>query len=160
MQVRSALFLVIVSCSVATAQTPALCPWLSTGSAETALGGDVKLTAKSESNWQGSCHFARTSGGSTQMIDIQISKVKMHPCPEGSAKVVALGNEAVQCIRPGLSGVPMNTIAGRMRDAYFEITMTGVPDAVREEPASARPTDPYGATLIERIAEQVVGNLY
>jgi hypothetical protein len=160
MQVRSALFLVIVSCSVATAQKPALCPWLSTGSAETALGGDIKLTAQSESNWQGSCHFTRLTGGSSRSIDIQISKVKMHPCPDGSPKVEALGNEAVQCIRPGPSGGQMNTIAGRMRDAYFEITMTGVPDATREEPASARPVDPYSATLLERIAEQVVGNLY
>ena len=160
MHVRSALFLVIVSCSVATAQTPALCPWLSTGSAETALGGGVKLNAQSENNWQGSCHFAHTAGGSTQSIDIQISKVNTHPCPDGSAKIKALGNEAVQCVRPGPSRGQMNTIAGRMRDAYFEITMTDVPYATREEPASSRPVDPYSATLLERIAEQVVGNLY
>lgn len=160
MQARFGLFFMIVSCSLATAQASPLCPWFTTGSAETVLGAPVTVLVQSENNWQGSCHFARQTGGPTPAIDIQISKVKMHPCPEGSAKIKALGNEAVQCIRPGSSGAQMNTIAGRARDAYFEITMTGVPDATREEPVSARPADPYSATLLERIAEQVVGNLY
>jgi hypothetical protein len=160
MQAYLVLFLVIVGCSVATAQTPAVCPWLATGSAETALGGSVTVVAQSESNWQGSCHFARETAGSKQTIDIQITKVKIRPCPDGSAKLKALGNEAVQCARPGLSGGQAETVAGRVRDAYFEITMTGVADATRQQPPTAHPVDPYGATLLEQVAEQVVGNLY
>jgi hypothetical protein len=157
---RIALVLIVAGCPAAMAQIPVLCPWLSTGSAATALGGDVRVTAHSENNWQGSCHFTRQTSGSTQAIDIQVTKENSHPCPGGSAKLRALGNEAVECFRSSSHGEPADTIAGRVRDAWFEVTMTGVPEATREPAAKARPADPYSATALERIAEQVVGNLY
>lgn len=155
---RIALVLIVAGCPAAMAQIPILCPWLSTGSAAAALGGDVRVTAHSENNWQGSCRFTRQTSGSTPAIDIQVSKENSHPCPGGSAKLRALGNEAVEC--SSSHGEHAYTIAGRVRDAWFEVTMTGVPEATREPAANARPADPYGATALERIAEQVVGNLY
>jgi hypothetical protein len=157
---RLALLSIMAFGSVAMAQQPALCPWLSTGSAATALGGDVVVTAHSENNWQGSCRFTRQTSGSTQAIDIQVSKENSHPCPGGSTRLKALGNEAVECLRLTSAGEHADTLAGRVRDAWFEVTMTGVTEATREPPVNAHPADPYSATMLERIAEQVVGNLY
>ena len=156
MHVRVALFLIVSSCLPAMAQAPVVCPWLSTGSAEVALGGDVTVTAHSEDNWHGECHFTRQTGGPAQTLDIRVSKVKSHPCPDGSAKLTALGNEAVQCSPSERT----DTIAGRVRDAWFDVTITGVPGATRETPSNTRRSDPYGATMLERLAEQVAGNLY
>lgn len=160
MRTPYALFLIVVGCLAARAQTSANCPWLSTGSAATALGGDVTVTAHSENNWQGECHFKRQVAGASQAIDIQVGKTNLHPCPEGSNKLKALGNEAVQCLRSTSGGVHVETIAGRVREAWFEITMTGVPRDTREPPANVRSADPYGASVLERLAEQVAGSLY
>lgn len=156
MHVRIALFLIIFNCAYAIAQAPVVCPWLSTGSAETALGGSVTVTAQSENNWHGECHFARQTAGSSQAIDVRVSKVEFHPCPDGSTRLTALGNEAWQCP----SGDHADTIAGRVRDAWFMVTMTGVPEAAREPQSKALPADSYGASMLERLAEQVAGNLY
>jgi hypothetical protein len=160
MFVRIALVLIVAGCPAAAEQTPALCPWLSTGSAATALGGDVTVAAHSENNWQGSCHFTRRTAVSTQAIDIKVSNTNSHPCPGGSTKLKALGNEAVECRRSTSPGEPADTIAGRVRDVWFEVTMTGVREAARDASANAHPAAPYGATMLEQITEQVVGNIY
>lgn len=159
MIVRCALLVIIAGCLPLMAQTQARCPWLSTGSAATALGGDVTVTASFENNWQGSCHFALALPGSTQAIDIQVSKVNADPCADRSVRIRALGNEAVQC-RRSISGEPADTIAGRVRDTWFEVTMIGALETA-SRPSDATPSkDPSGATMLEQIAEQVAGNLY
>jgi hypothetical protein len=133
------------------------CPWLATGSAATVLGGDVTLTAHAENNWQGACRFERQGAGGKRSIDIRVSKVNAHPCPADSAKIPALGNEAAQCRRVMEDGDHAATIAGRVRDAFFEVNISGVPDATRQLPASA---DPNRSSLLERVAEQVAGSLF
>jgi hypothetical protein len=160
MTARFFLLLITVCCPAAFAQALVTCPWLSTGTAATALGGDVTVTAHSENNWQGECHFKPQAAGAMQEIDIHVSKVESHPCPEGSARVKALGNEAVQCSRSTLHDAHADTIAGRVRDAWFEITMTNIPAATSEPSGITHPADPYGASLLLRLAEQVAGNLY
>ena len=152
------LLLIVMAAPAATAQTQAVCPSLSTGSAVTAFGGDPTVTAHSENNWQGECHFTRQAARTTQAIDIRVSKVDLHPCPQGSTRLKALGNEAVQCPHSTLRDV--HTIAGRVRDAWFQVTITNVPEATDEPPGITHPADQYGASLLERLAEQVVGNLY
>ena len=160
MIVRMVFPLIIVSFAAQSAQAQTqLCPWLSTGSARTALGGDVTVTAHSQSNWEGSCRFARQAAGVTQAIDIQVSKVNSHPCPDGGMKLKALGNEAVRCLGSTSSGQRAEIIAGRVRDAYFVITATGLSQS-EYAPPMEHSADTYGASLIERLAEQVVGNLY
>ena len=47
-----------------------------------------------------------------------------------------------------------------MRDVYFVVSLTNVPEAPAHEPASTRSSDRENASGAERVAEQVVGNLY
>jgi hypothetical protein len=98
------------------------------------------------------------SGGDTKMLRILVGKVDKHVCPPKSTQLKALGNEAVQCRRRDAQGHPWDVIAGRMRDVFFVVTSI-VPDAAAMPKADGPPTDPYGASTLERVAEQVVGNL-
>lgn len=159
MILRSALLLITAGSLPLVAQSHARCPWLATGSAVTALGGDVTVTANSENNWQGSCHFTRQVSSPARAIDIWVSKVDRHPCPSGSAKIKALGNEAVQC-QLSISGQAAETIAGRVRETWFEVTMIGGAEPASKPSDARHPDDRYGATMLEQIAEQVAGNLY
>ncbi len=139
-------------------QSQTVCPWFTLGSAAWFLGGDVTVIARSSGNWEGSCRFVRTSGVAPATIEILIGKVNTHPCPEASTKVPALGNEAVQCV--GATD-HADTIAGRARDAYFVVSVANVPSAADSEKApNAHPGDRFNASLVEQVAEQVVGNLY
>ncbi|MGB6687116.1 MAG: hypothetical protein WBE76_04670 [Terracidiphilus sp.] len=157
---RVALLLTIVPSATALAQTANRCPWFSSGSAAKILGGNISLVANADGNWDGSCHFIRSDEGKPASIDILIGKVDTHPCPQGSVKINALGNEALQCSHPTLGSQHVDVIAGRMRDVYFVVSMTDVPNATRQLPSDSHLSGPFGASLLERVAEQVVGNLY
>jgi hypothetical protein len=157
---RIALLISFFSTGICAAQAPIACPWLSTGSAAVALGGAVTLSAHVESNQQGMCGFSRESDGKVKVLEITIGKEDTHPCPLGSAKLSGLGNEALQCKNSKANGLCLDVIAGRMRDVYFVVSIGNVPDAASVPPATERPFDPYGASLLERVAEQVVGNIY
>jgi hypothetical protein len=146
--------------ALATARAQTVCPWFTAGSAESVLGGEVRVTANSEGNWQGSCRFTRQAQSALQSIEIEIGKANPHACPEGSTKIKALGNESVQCRRASSHGDASYVVTGRVRDAYFVVTMTGVPDANEDPAADPRISDAYGASKIERVAEQVAGNLF
>jgi hypothetical protein len=93
-------------------------------------------------------------------LEIIIGKEDTHICAEGSTKLIALGNEAVQCKSSNATGESLNIIAGRMRNVYFAVSIGNSPDgaAVPSEPGG--PTGPYAASALERVTEQVVGNLY
>jgi len=138
-------------------QSATLCPWFTNGSAAHVLGGEIALAAKVDGNFSGSCRFTRQSEDSVRSIDVGVGKTDTHACPAGSLKLKTLGNEAVQCAARGEGNY---TIAGHIRDVFFVITLSNVPDAIREPLASAKPADPYHATVLEQVAEQVVGNLY
>lgn len=158
MRMRAGLFVLLISTAICSAQTPTVCPWFSTGSAETVLGGSVTMNAHLEGVRQGTCRFTRVGGVKT--ISIVIGKEDTHPCPHGSASVAALGNEAEQCKSQDAQGQRLDVIAGRVRDVYFVVGIGNVPNATTIPPAPARPSDPFSASILERIAEQVVGNLY
>jgi hypothetical protein len=157
---RVALLLMLLPVAGSAAQTSNLCPWLSSGTAQKILGGAVSLTALSNGNWQGSCHFVHNDESKSESIDIVIGEVDTHPCPQASTKLPALGNEAVQCSHPGQAGQQVDIITGRMRDVYFMVAMTDVPNATQQLPSDAHLSSQYGASPLERVAEQVVGNLY
>lgn len=93
------------------------------------------------------------------MLRILVRKVDRHSCPSGSTQLKALGNEAVQCRRADQQGNPWDVIAGRVRDVFFVVTTSNVPDVLAVPPAEGHRADPFGASILERIAEQVVGNL-
>ena len=149
----------MVSATIAAAQKPVTCPWLSSGSAETVLGGPASLHLHMEADGQqGLCEFASQPDG-TKVLRILVAKADKHVCPQGSMRLKALGNEAVQCRRPDAQGHPWDVIAGRMRDIFFVVTTSNVPDALAIPADKGSPVDPYGASILERATEQVVGNL-
>ena len=157
---RAVALIMVISTAVCTAQAPSVCPWFSKGSAETGLGGPVTLNAHVEGVRQGTCRFTRASEGGIRSISIVIGKEDTHGCPQGSASVAALGNEAEQCKGQDAQGRRLDVIAGRVRDVYFVVGIGNVPDATTIPPAPARPSDPFNASILERTTEQVVGNLY
>jgi hypothetical protein len=157
---RTLLLILVLSSGVCAAQTPAVCPWFSTGSAENVLSGTVALTLHVEGGLQGMCRFTRTAGSEQQVIEINIGKVDTHACPSGGTKLTALGNEAVQCRDASAGGQPLDVIAGRVRDIYFVVSMGNLPGVATVPTGPAGSRDSYSASVLERVAEQVVGNLY
>jgi hypothetical protein len=156
----SAAYILLVSATIAVAQQPATCPWFSSGSAQAVLGGPASFHFQTEENGQGLCEFTSQSGEGTKMLRILVGKTDKHACPPESTQLKALGNEAVQCRRPDAQGHSWDVIAGRMRDVFFVVSTSNVPEAATTPATDGRPQDPYNASLLERAAEQVVGNLY
>jgi len=151
---------VLLACATfAAAQKPASCPWFSSGSAQAVLGGPVLSNLQVEGNAEGSCEFASQSSGNRRTLRILAGKADTHACPPGSTQLKALGNEAMQCRRTDAQGNRWDVIAGRMRDVFFVVSMSNVPDAVAAPSAEGRAADPHSASILERVAEQVVGNL-
>lgn len=157
---RIALLISVLSTGVCAAQTPAVCPWLSTGSAAIVLGAPVTLSVDVEGNQQGNCRFTREFDGKVRALEITIGKEDTHVCPPDSTRLVALGNEAVQCKSTNAKGLGLDVIAGRMRDVYFAVSTSNVLDAATVPSAHEPPFDPYSASVLERVTEQVVGNLF
>lgn len=138
------------------AQTTTVCPWFSIGSAATLLGGTVAQDLHIDSNGQGTCRFTRDQ----QSIEIRIGKVETHACPGGSTRMIGLGNEAVQCKRTNAAGLEENAIAGRVRDIYFVIGFRDPQTSPAASPTSTQYVDTENVSVVARVAEQVVGNLY
>ncbi len=154
-----AVCLLTVSATIAAAQQPVACPWFSSGSAQTVLGGPASFHFQAEESGQGICEFTSQSGEGAKMLRILVGRTDRHACPSGSAELKALGNEAVQCRRADQQGHPWDVITGRVRDVFFVVTTSNVPDALAVPAAEGHPDDPYSASILERIAEQVAGNL-
>jgi hypothetical protein len=156
----SVMILLLACCIAGQGQDPATCPWLSTGTAAKLLGGDVSVSAHVEDAFAGSCRFTRQSGDSSASIEVLIGPKDTQACPSGSTRLKALGNEAVQCRRAAGTAQGTDVIAGRIRNVYFVVTMTNIAGALTSEPDDPLLADAYGASPLERAAEQVVGNLY
>lgn len=151
---------IVASAAAALGQTSPACPWVPSGTAERLLGGEVTVVAHVEGNAAGSCSFVRGSGEDAASIEIRVGPTDTHPCPQDSVKLKALGNEAVQCRHGASPSRQSDQIAGRIRNVFFVVTMTNIRGATTPEPSDPRLADSYGASPIERLAEQVVGNLY
>lgn len=129
------------------------CPWVTEGSAARALGGEVSVTVKVSDAGEGSCRFARQPG-STDVLEILVSKATLPTCPAESADLKGIGNEAATC-RPHSSRTDsVEMISSRVRDLHFTVTLTA-----RAQKSLSNPADPQNGAL-EQIAEQVAGNLY
>jgi hypothetical protein len=152
------LLLLLLSCSAAAgAQSDNACPWLTAGTAARVLGGEVSLIAHASGNWDGACVFTRKTSPTAQFIEILVGKTNTHACPESSRQLRALGNEALQCHRIGAHGQFVDTIAGRVRTAFFVVSITA---AVSQGPPAADRALPDSTSPLERIAEQVSAALY
>ena len=130
-----------------------ICPWLTQGSAATALGGDVSVTVSVLSTGEGTCKF-KVQHGSLNSLEIMVSKTKLPNCPAESTKLIGIGNEAVRCTFPSSIGETVEMVSGRVRDVHMNVTLTTHGENAPATP-SARPGD-----VLEQIAEQVAGYLY
>jgi len=84
------------------------------------------MMVRASGNWEGSCRFTRQTGEAMEALEILVGKADTHSCPEGSPKLEAIGNEAVQCRRSIAPGQETDTIAGRVRNVYFVVALTNV----------------------------------
>jgi hypothetical protein len=156
MMARLFLLLVIAAPSAAVAQSSQACPWLTAGTAAKILGAEVAITAHSDSNWSGFCRFV-TSTAPAASIEILVGNTDTHRCGAGATPLTAIGNQAVLCSVQDANGRLVQTVTGRVRDAWFVVTLA-LP-ATAGEHAQA-PGDATSAPAIEFLAEQVTGNLY
>lgn len=156
MMARTAILILLGASSIALAQTPSACPWLTEGSAAKALGGDVTVSAQQQSSFAGACRFT-LKGDFDTMLNIEIGRAPAHACMEPGEELIGLGNEATLCHGKGAHGEPTKVIEGRVRNTYFIVTMSR-----RMAPLSAgmQSAAKASSSFIERVAEQVVGNLY
>jgi hypothetical protein len=156
---RAVWLILLLSTGSCFAQTPTVCPWLSTGSAAKALGGPVELDLHLQSSSLGTCRFINGSGADQESIEITIGKVDTHACPAGSTRMVGFGNEAVECKQTSSGRPALSVIAGRVRDVYFVVGIRNPHDDPMAVPPMHR-GDPDHPAVLELVAEQVVGNLY
>ncbi len=132
--------------SVAASHT--VCPWLTAGSADKILNGDVDVTVTGSNAEEGTCRFSRRDAA-MDSLEIVVGKNASPTCPPESAKLVGIGNEAARC---KLSGEMAEMLSGRVRDLHFTLILRGRSNEVK----SSGPQD----DALEQLAEQVAGNLF
>ncbi|MFZ0747691.1 MAG: hypothetical protein WAM85_25025 [Terracidiphilus sp.] len=153
MSLRVAILLVLAT-PVAFAQSPQVCPWLSAGTAANALAGrNVTIVAHSDSNWSGRCVFTDTTDPG-RTVEVLVGKMDPHSCKSDATPLTGIGNQAEFCSHRDANGQQVQTVTGRVRDAWFVVTMATQPAAGNQLP------DDVSAPDIRFLAEQVAGNLY
>lgn len=149
------VFLLVLAAAPALAQSPQACPWLNSGTAAKILGSDVVSSVHADSARSGNCHFTSRSDPGLS-IGIQIGVADQHPCGSGGTALTGIGNQAVFCSQLS-DGRQMQTASGRVRDAWFVITMAAPPISASDRRSSPEESVP---SAIEFVAEQVAGNLF
>ena len=129
------------------------CPWLSEGSAATALHGDISVTVNVPNTSEGSCKFSRQQAP-VDSLQILVSKTTLTACPAESMKLLGIGNEAARCKLHGSRGEAVEMVSSRVRDLHFTVTLIS-----RGQKRPAKSPDPQQDAL-EQVAEQVAGSLY
>lgn len=128
---------------------PPGCPWLTQGTAAHALGGDVKADVTLANTSEGACRFSREQG-SSDYLEIRVSKSALPACPEKSRELKGIGNDASRCVPPGAHGHDIEMISSRVRDMNFDVALGA---------RLQKGDDPQNDAL-EQIAEEVAGSLY
>ncbi len=136
------------------AQSPAAsnCPWVTLGSATRVLGGDVNATVLLSDAGEGSCSFSRKQEPNI-FLKIEVSKAALLSCGADSTKLRGIGNEAMRCMAPRSNSQDAEMISSRVRDLHFTIVLD---PGAKKGPANADPQN----DALERLAEQVAGNLF
>lgn len=140
-------------CYVARAQTVP-CPWLTEGTASALLNGPVAVTTSILPAGDSTCTFTLQQGAATPVLEISIAATDQSICPPNSMKLSGVGNEAVSCSQNHPPNGTTDIVSGRARDLYFAVrlTVSGKPSATLS-PALRQ-------SVLERVAEEVAGNLY
>jgi hypothetical protein len=144
------LFAVTAVSAYAQTSAPTACPWVTKGTAEKALGGEVSLSVNLSDKDQGTCNFS-LSQEPAAFLKIEVSRSALASCPVDSSQLKGIGNEALRCKLPGQMG---ETISSRVRDLHFTVTLN-----LHVESDSAKSSDIHDDEL-EHIAETVAGNLF
>ncbi len=143
--------------SVALAQSPPACPWLTLGTAEKALGGAATAAVQQSSPLEGSCRFTLKANPNS-VLQITVGKAQKQACSDAGVPLVGLGNEAQQCVQKSGQGRPMDVIEGRIRDLNYVIAMTQLNSPSHPSPPRTDPIPTVPA--IEVVADIVAENLY
>jgi len=134
------------------------CPWLTKGSAETALGGSVSATVQVSGSGEGTCTFTRedaaTKDDFKDVLKISVQKTPQSTCPAGSPKLMAIGNEAVTCTLHRSPAGSTEMIVSRVRDLHFTVSITSHKQGAQPATQSESPD------ALEQVAEQVAGSLF
>jgi len=148
--ILSALLLCLLCASASSAAT--ICPWLTQGSAATALGGAVTATIQVAPSGEGSCTFSRQDGPK-DVLKIVVSKAPPESCPAESAKPKGIGNEAALCRVERSPNEAVELLVSRVRDFHFTVSLS----VHRDESQTAINR---AEEAVKQIAEQVAGNLF
>lgn len=148
--ILNALLLGFVFASASFAATT--CPWLTKGSAATALGGGVTATVQTAESGEGSCTFTRQDGGK-DILKIDVSKAPLESCPAESSKPKGIGNEAALCRIHRSPNEAVELVVSRVRDFHFTVSLSVHADALQTGMNHAE-------EAVKQIAEQVAGNLF
>jgi hypothetical protein len=143
------LLLLLFACTSSAATT---CPWLTRGSAATALGGDVTATVQIAESGEGSCTFTRQDGPK-DVLKIVVSKAPLESCPAESPKPKGIGNEAALCRVERSPNEAMELLVSRVRDFHFKVSLSVHRDELQTGINRAQ-------EAVKQIAEQVAGNLF
>lgn len=153
---RALLVLALAAPPAAKSQSSEVCPWLNVGTAAKVLGSGVTATAHSDSNWSGYCRFV-VATDSAASIDITVGKTHTHPCASEATPLTGIGNQAVLCSSRDTTGRTVQTVSGRVRDAWFVVVLARPTDK-SETSSSQNKSAP--SSEISFLAEQIAGNLY
>jgi hypothetical protein len=147
------LYTLSIVCSL-TVRAQRSCPWLTEGTAATALGGPVRVSVQVQSDWHGSCSFLRGEGATSSMLEISVGLSRSDACGLASQNVSGVGNEAVACHSSPSPHELIDVISSRVRAAYFTVSLT-LQGSNQLANSEARRQE-----VLHDVAEQVAGALY
>jgi hypothetical protein len=134
------------------------CPWLTEGTAATALGGAPDLAVKLASPQEGSCVFTFENEAARSSLEITVQNQPLSTpdlsCPAGSPSLAGVGNSAVICHAAFSPRRDRQLVLSQVRHIYFSIALT------RERKDTTMPDVEKQRDRITMIAEQVAGNLF
>jgi len=153
---RILLILGLAAPAAAWAQPAQHCPWLNAGTAARILGAEVTASIHADSNWSGSCRFVAAADPDAS-IEIVVGKSEDHSCGPDASRLTAIGNSAVLCSAQNANGRNVQTVSGRVRDAWFHVAIVR---SAKEQNRAPKASDASHSSPIQFLAEQVAGNLY
>ena len=133
-----------------------VCPWLTAGTAAAVLGGTPAAQISIASPVEGTCTFTVTQGQHQSVLAIMVGSQRPTLCRPGSTSYAGIGDEATMCqARPSGSAL-RTTFESRVRNVYFTVNLTQ--DATPR--GNAGDQQQKQQETLERVAEQVAGNLF
>jgi hypothetical protein len=156
-----AVLLLLLAPQPAQAQTQAqtqekqekpVCPWLTEGAAAATLGAPVTTAVTlhgDPDHFEGTCTFTTPQ---SSVLEIAVTTTPSEPaCPTTGLKLPGIGNEATFCHTEN-----RDRITSRVRDLSFRTTLSLQPPTPQSDPKQQEAHQHQ----LERIAEQIAGNLF